>query len=120
MRRIVVKFGGTSLGNGERIRLAAKSVEREWRKGAEIVVTVSAMGHTTDELLEVARKASGENLTAKDLDDILAMGERTSARIFAAALRSLGVKAKAIDPEMKEWPIITDSSFSKARVDEKR
>lgn len=119
-RRVVVKFGGTSLGDGERIRLAARSVEREWRKGAEIAVTVSAMGHTTDELLETAREASGGHLTARDLDDILAMGERTSARIFAAALRSLGVKARAIDPGMKEWPIITDSSFSRARLDERR
>ncbi len=120
MRRIVVKFGGTSLGTGERIRLAARSVEREYRKGTQVVVTVSAMGHTTDELLEVARKASGGRITAKELDDILAMGERTSARLFASALRSLGVEARALDPGMKEWPIITDSRFSRARVDERR
>jgi aspartate kinase len=120
MRRIVVKFGGTSLLNGERIRLAARSVEREYRKGTQVAVTVSAMGHTTDELLEAARQACGGKLSAKELDDILAMGERTSARIFAAALRSLGVEARAVDPGMKEWPIITDSRFSAARLDERR
>ncbi len=118
-KRIVVKFGGTSLGSGERVRLAAKSVRREHEKGTQVIVTVSAMGHTTDELVAVAKVVSGGKISPHEMDDIMAMGERTSARVFAVALRSLGVKAKAVDPSSEEWPIITDSEFSRAKVDQK-
>lgn len=117
MRRIVVKFGGTSVGDGERIRLGAKSVYREYLKGTQIAVVVSAMGHMTDELIKVAKMSTKAKLDQKDLDDIMAMGERTSARIFAAALRSLGAEARYIEPSHKEWPVVTDSNFGMANID---
>ncbi|MEM2907652.1 MAG: aspartate kinase [Candidatus Hadarchaeales archaeon] len=117
MRRIVVKFGGMSVGDGERVRLAARSVVRERERGAQVAVVVSAMGHATDELLEAARSSTGGKISPAELDDILAMGERTSARIFASALRSLGADARCIDPAHEEWPVVTDSSFGNARVD---
>lgn len=117
MRRIVVKFGGTSVGTADRVRLGAKSVADEYRRGAQIVVVVSAMGHYTDELVTAARGSTQSKIDPKDYDDILAMGERTSSRIFSAALKTLGVKSVYIDPGMDIWPVITDSNFGMANID---
>ncbi|KUO39245.1 MAG: hypothetical protein AVW05_00990 [Hadesarchaea archaeon DG-33] len=116
MSRIVVKFGGTSIVNGERIRLGAKAVYREYKKGTEVAVVVSAMGHTTDELIKAAKAGTDGGVDARELDDIMAMGEQTSARVFAAALRSLGADARYIDPKQREWPVVTDSNFGSANV----
>ena len=117
MRRIVVKFGGTSLADGSRIRKGAKSVYREYKKGNQVAVVVSAMGDTTDELIEVAGVSTGKEISPPELDDILSMGERTSARIFAAALRGFGADAWYFDPAYGGWPVITDSNFGSAEVD---
>ena len=109
---MIVKFGGTSLGNARRISRAAGAVAREYSRGTRVVVVVSAVGRTTDHLLELTgRKGS---MVETDRDDILAMGERTSARIFAASLKSRGIQARYFDPSDKDWPIITDDKFSKA------
>lgn len=116
MRRIVVKFGGTSIADGERIRLGAKAVHREYKRGTEVAVVVSAMGHTTDELIKAAKAGTDGKVNARELDDIIAMGEQTSARVFAAALRSLGADARYIDPKQREWPVVTDSNFGSANV----
>jgi aspartate kinase len=116
LRRIVVKFGGTSVGNLDRVRLGARAVCREYRKGTQVAVVVSAMGHTTDALIKAA-KASGREVSKKELDFVMALGERASVRVFAAALRELGVKAKFIDPQQEDWPVITDSNFGMANID---
>jgi len=117
MRRVVVKFGGTSIGDGELVRRAAESVAREYKKGTQIAVVVSAMGHTTDFLFEAAKSSTAGKITEAEMDDIIAMGERTSVRIFASALRSLGIKSEPIDVQSEEWPIITNSSFGRAEPD---
>jgi aspartate kinase len=111
-RLIIAKFGGSSLSNGKKIGLAAESVAREYSKGNRIVVIVSAVGRTTDELLELTNHGAG--IVETDRDDILAMGERTSARIFAASLKSRGIQARYFDPSDRDWPIITDHDFSNA------
>jgi len=116
MRRIVVKFGGTSVGDGGRVRSAANSIYREYKKGAQVVVVVSAMGYTTDDLISAARTSTGGRIGEKEMDDVMAMGEKISARIFAAALCSLGADAKYIDPTCPEWPVVTDNNFGNARV----
>ncbi len=116
MRRIVVKFGGTSIADGERIRLGANAVYREYKKGTEVAVVVSAMGHATDELIKAAKAGTDGKLSARELDDIMAMGEQTSARVFAAALRSLGADARYIDPKQHEWPVVTNNNFGSANV----
>ncbi|MBC7218950.1 MAG: aspartate kinase, partial [Hadesarchaea archaeon] len=77
----------------------------------------SAMGHYTDELVKAARDSTQGSIDPKDFDDIMAMGERTSARVFSAALKSLGVKSVYIDPAMESWPVITDSNFGMANID---
>ncbi|MEM3402765.1 MAG: aspartate kinase, partial [Candidatus Hadarchaeales archaeon] len=114
--RIVVKFGGTSVGTLTRIKKDAEAVYREFRKGTQVAVVVSAMGHTTDALIKTA-KTVGEKLGPKEMDFIMALGERASARIFAAALREIGAKAKAIDPMSEEWPVVTDSNHGLADID---
>ncbi|MFN4132801.1 MAG: aspartate kinase, partial [Candidatus Hadarchaeales archaeon] len=114
--RIVVKFGGTSVGTLTRIKSDAAAVYREYQKGKQVAVVVSAMGHTTDALIKTA-KTIEKNLGPREMDFIMALGERASARIFAAALRELGVKAKAIDPIAKEWPVVTDSNHGMANID---
>jgi len=111
-RLIIAKFGGSSLSNGKKINLAAESVAREYSKGNRLVVVVSAVGRTTDELLELTNHGAG--IVETDRDDILAMGERTSARIFAASLKSRGIQARYFDPSDRDWPIITDRDFSNA------
>jgi aspartate kinase len=98
------------------VRSAAGSVFQEYKKGAQVVVVVSAMGNATDELINAAMTSTGGRIAEREMDDIVAMGEKTSARIFAAALRSLGADAKYIDPTCPEWPIITDSNFGNAKV----
>jgi len=113
-KRIVVKFGGSSLADNERILRAVTAVAEEAKKGTQIVVIVSAMGKTTDTLFQAAKNSSNGKLHKKDLDEILAMGERTSIRIIAAALKAQGVNSRYVDPHDPEWPIITDDSFSDA------
>ncbi|MBM4241088.1 MAG: aspartate kinase [Euryarchaeota archaeon] len=114
---IVAKFGGTSIGNGKKIKKAAQSVVNEYMKGEKMVVVVSAIDKTTDELLEIVDEAMVDPITEKQLAEIVSMGEMTSVRIFSSAIESLGVKSEYIDPYMENWPIITDSNLLSARVD---
>ena len=113
-KRIVVKFGGASLADHERMLRAVTAVAKEAVKGTQIAVVVSAMGKTTDLLLNAARNASSGKVEKGELDDILAMGERTSIRIVTAALKAKGVKSRYFDPLDKDWPIITDDNFTNA------
>ena len=113
-KRLVVKFGGSTLGDGERISKAVGAIADEVAKGSKLVVVVSAMGKTTDHLLETANKASRGGVARQELDDILSMGERTSSRIFMTALSAKGVKSRYFDPTDPDWPIITDRSFGDA------
>lgn len=117
MRRIVAKFGGASVGDRIRVRSAAKSVYREYRKGAQVAVVVSAMGHTTDNLIRAARASTGGRISRKEMDNVMSLGERFSVRVFASALCNLGADAQYIDPGCPEWPVVTDSNFGNARVD---
>ena len=111
-RLLIVKFGGSSLSNPKRISLAVASVALEYARGNRVVVVVSAVGNTTDQLLQLTN--GGAELVETDKDDILAMGERTSARIFAASLKSRGMQARHYDPGDRDWPIITDNNFLNA------
>ncbi|MBP2046801.1 aspartate kinase [Methanobacterium aggregans] len=116
MEVIVAKFGGTSVGNGERIRKAAESVVKEYMKGKKVVVVVSAINKTTDDILKIVNDAIGDAVTEKQLADIVSMGETTSVRVFSATIESLGVKSEYIDPHMDNWPVITDSNYLNAKV----
>ncbi|WP_251341991.1 aspartate kinase [Haloplanus halophilus] len=102
--RVVAKFGGTSLGSGDRIERAADTVAKAVEEGHEVAIVASAMGSTTDELLEEI------TFEAEDTDraEIVSMGERTSVRMLKAALSSRGVEATFVEPGSEAWPIITD------------
>ena len=113
-KKIVVKFGGSSLADHERLLKAVTAVINEAAKGTRIAVVVSAMGKTTDTLLSTVKNTSNGKLQKHELDDILSMGERTSVRIFAAALRTNGAETRYFDPIDDDWPIITDNAFSNA------
>ncbi len=113
-KKIVVKFGGSSLADHEKLSRAVNSVAKEASKGTQIAVVVSAMGKTTDILMNTMKNTSNGKLEKRELDDILSMGERTSVRIFATALRTNGVESCYLDPTDDRWPIITDAAFSNA------
>ena len=113
VRRLVVKFGGSSLADKERIERAARLIAKECRKGTKLVVVVSAIGKTTEQLINLVNH-SDKSPNKTDLDDVLAMGERTSVRVFATALKAEGLDARYFDPSDRDWPIITDDQFSNA------
>ncbi|MCW4021343.1 MAG: aspartate kinase, partial [Candidatus Bathyarchaeota archaeon] len=115
-QRVVVKFGGADLATGKKIRRAAEMVLESGYK--EVVIVVSAMAGATNRLVEVMSQV-GE-VEKRAYADIVSMGERTSARIFCSALRSLGAKAVYMEPADEGWPIITDSNFRDAKPDMKK
>src|SRR6056297_993934 len=102
--RVVAKFGGTSLGSGDRINRAADSIATAVQQGHEVGVVASAMGNTTDELLE------GIEYDAADEDraEIVSMGERISVRMLKGALAARGIEAVFLEPGSEDWPIVTD------------
>jgi aspartate kinase len=102
--RVVVKFGGTSLGSGDRINRAADSIANAVEKGHEIVAVASAMGSTTDYLLDEIEFDAAD----KDRAEIVSMGERTSVRMLTGALRARGVSAQFLEPGTDKWPILTN------------
>jgi aspartate kinase len=112
LARVVIKFGGADLSSGEKIQQAAKLLAEA--RFEEMVVVVSAMGKTTDSLTQTANQIG---VSDAEWAEILSTGERTSARIFCAALRALGLKAEVFDPAYDNWPIITDSNFLHATPD---
>jgi aspartate kinase len=103
--RVVAKFGGTSLADGDRITRAADSIAAAVADGHEIAVVASAMGSTTDDLLEEI------TFDADDADraEIVSMGERTSVRMLKAALAARGVDAAFVEPGHDWWPVIADA-----------
>jgi aspartate kinase len=102
--RVVAKFGGTSLGNGDRVNRAADTIADAVEAGHEIAVVASAMGSTTDFLLDAITFEADE----ADEAEIVSMGERTSVRMLKAALGARDVNARFVEPGMDGWPIITD------------
>ncbi|WP_144904644.1 aspartate kinase [Halobellus captivus] len=102
--RVVAKFGGTSLGSGDRINRAADSIAAAVEAGHEIAVVASAMGNTTDELLEEIEFEAED----RDRAEIVSMGERTSVRILKAALAARGVNAIFVEPGADDWPVIAN------------
>ena len=118
--RVVAKFGGTSLGSGDRVERAADSIAAAVDAGHEIVVVASAMGNTTDDLLDEITFDADET----DRAEIVSMGERTSVRMLKAALAARGVDADFLEPGVGDWPIVTndrgevDADTTKARVDD--
>ena len=113
MALVVQKFGGTSLADAERIRVIADHVARTRRQGQEVVVVVSAMGKTTDDLIRLADGVSSKQ-PPRELDMLLSSGERISMSLLAMALAGLGVDA--VSYTGSQAAIITDTTHQKATI----
>lgn len=114
--RIIVKFGGTSVQNPERVKKAAMSIIQQVKKGYETVVVVSAMGNTTNTLTSLLKDSTKEKIKDKDYADFVSMGERISARILSATIKSMGFSSQYFDPADEKFPIITDNNFNDAKI----
>jgi aspartate kinase len=110
---VVQKFGGSSLADADRIRRVARRIARERAAGADLVVVVSAMGDTTDELLSLAA-AITDTPDERELDMLLATGEHQSATLVSMALHALGVQAISLSGP--QAGITTDRRHGKARI----
>jgi aspartate kinase len=110
---VVQKFGGSSLADADRIRRVARRIARERTAGADLVVVVSAMGDTTDELLSLAA-AITDQPDERELDMLLATGEHQSATLVSMALHALGVKAISLSGP--QAGITTDGRYGRARI----
>lgn len=113
MPLLVQKFGGTSVADSDKILAAARRAIRARQSGHKVVVVVSARGHTTDELIEMAREIS-EHPPAREMDMLLSTGEQVSVALLAMAIQELGVPA--ISFTGAQIGIVTDSFHTKARI----
>ena len=112
-RLIVQKYGGSSVANPERIKNVAQRVVDYKKKGNDLVVVVSALGDTTDELIELAAKIS-DNPPEREMDMLLSTGEQISVALLAMAIQELG--AEAISLTGSQVGIITDTMHTNARI----
>ena len=113
MALIVQKYGGTSVGNIERIHCVAERVERAQKDGHQVVVVLSAMSGETDRLLKLAHEATNSP-AERELDMLLSTGERVTIALLAMELRGRGVNARSFTG--RQVGIHTDSAHTKARI----
>lgn len=113
MPLIVQKYGGSSVANVERIKNVARRVVQAKKQGNNVVVVVSALGDTTDELIELAMQIT-QDPDVREMDMLLSTGEQVSVALLAMAIHQLGVKAVSFTgPQVG---IITDQFHTKARI----
>jgi aspartate kinase len=110
---VVQKYGGSSVADADRIRHVAQRIADERARGSDLVIVVSAMGDTTDELLGLARAITDEP-DPRELDMLLATGEHQTATLVSMALHALGVPAIALSGP--QAGITTDGRYGRARI----
>lgn len=115
MGLIIQKYGGTSVGDTDRIKNVANRIKMYYDQGHDLVVVVSAMGHTTDQLIEMAKKINPYP-KAREMDVLLSTGEQVSIALLAMALDYIGVPA--ISFTGAQVRILTDKKHSMARIQE--
>ena len=113
MARLVQKFGGTAVGDPERIRLVADHVARCRRRGDEIVLVISAMGKETDDLLRIAGEVSSTR-PGREMDMLITAGERKAIALVCMALADLGVEAESYTGSQAGF--ITDTNHTDAKI----
>jgi len=113
MKLIVQKYGGTSVGTVERIKSVASRIKRYVENGYSVVVVVSAMGKTTDQLIDLAKQIT-QNPDKREMDMLLSTGEQISTALLAMALHNSGINA--ISYTGSQVKLITDGNFSNARI----
>ena len=112
-----MKFGGTSVGDTEKLRRVAQRLVAARESGSKVVAVVSAMGRQTDELLSLAQQVSASP-QPRELDMLLSVGERISCALVAMAIVDLG--QRAISLTGSQAGIVTDSTHTKAKIVEVR
>ena len=117
MPLVVQKFGGSSVGDADRIRAVADHVARTRRSGDDVAVVVSAMGKTTDDLIRLASDVSASR-PPRELDMLLSSGERISMALLCMALSDLGISAFSYTGS--QAGIITDTTHTRAKIVEVR
>ncbi|HJL68600.1 MAG TPA: aspartate kinase, partial [Prochlorococcaceae cyanobacterium Gl_MAG_24] len=117
MALLVQKFGGTSVGNVERIQAVAKRIAASKDQGHDLVIVLSAMGQTTNELTDLAKVISS-NPPQREMDMLLATGEQVSIALLSIALHELGVAALSMTGA--QVGIVTESTHGRARILEVR
>ena len=110
---IVQKFGGTSVADPQKIHNVAKAVIREKENGNDVVVVVSAMGHTTDHLIKLAKEVTNTP-DSREMDMLLSTGEQVSIALLAMAIQSQGYKAVSMNGQ--QVGIVTECIHTKARI----
>ncbi|WP_269621983.1 aspartate kinase [Prochlorococcus marinus] len=113
MNLLVQKFGGTSIGNVNRIKTVAKQIALSKQLGNDLVIVVSAMGDSTDDLTKLALEIS-KNPPPREMDMLLATGEQVTIALLAMALNELGVPATSMTGS--QVGIITESAYGRARI----
>src|SRR3954454_2979402 len=112
-RTVVMKFGGTSVADAERLKRAARRIVATKEEGNRVVAVLSARGATTDELIEMAQEVSGAP-DPREMDMLLSTGERISCALCAMAINDLG--HRAISLTGSQAGIVTDTSHTRARI----
>lgn len=110
---IVQKFGGTSVADPQKIHNVAKAVIREKENGNDVVVVVSAMGHTTDHLIKLAKEVT-TTPNSREMDMLLSTGEQVSIALLAMAIQAQGHKAVSMNGQ--QVGIVTECIHTKARI----
>src|SRR2546429_706059 len=110
---VVMKFGGTSVADADRIRNAAQRIVRAKEEGNRVVAVLSARGKTTDELISLAYEVS-EHPHPREMDMMLSTGERISCALAAMVINDLGHEAESLTGS--QAGIVTDASHTKARI----
>jgi aspartate kinase len=113
MALVVQKFGGSSVADAEKIKNVARRIIKRWETGDKLVVVVSAMGNTTDDLLKLARMVS-EHPGERELDALVSTGELVSSSLVAMALQGMGHPAVSLSGA--QAGIRTDANHSQARI----
>ncbi len=115
MPLVVQKFGGTSVGDADRVRAVADHIARTRRQGADVVAVVSAMGKTTDDLIHLADTVSTTQ-PPREYDMLVSTGERISMSLLVMALADLGVEGQSFTGS--QVGIITDNDHTRAKIKE--
>src|ERR687891_2368961 len=110
---VVMKFGGSSVADPEKLKRVARRLVAARESGARVVAVLSAMGSTTDELLDLARQVS-ERPEPRELDMLISVGERISCALAAMAIHDLG--HEAISLTGSQAGIVTDTAHGKAKI----
>jgi len=113
MKKIVIKFGGTSVGSIEKIINAAKIINKRHKEGNQVIVVVSAMSGTTNDLINRSKQIS-DNFNKPELDVLMSAGEQISSSLLTGAIIETGIKARS----WQGWqiPILTDDNHASSQI----